>query len=63
MVKQIEEDVVAKARKVVGVAEKRAMNKLKTWVFEAAKKARKTRLEGKLAPMMVYETYVETEGF
>ena len=58
MVQQKEIDEVAKARKVVEAAELKANNARKRWFFEAAKKARKMRLDGRLKPAEV----VDTEG-
>ena len=56
MVLQREEDQVAKARKVVKDAEKKAHNARKRWFEEAAKKARKWRVSGRLERVEVCDS-------
>ncbi|OWT42926.1 transposase [Pochonia chlamydosporia 170] len=56
MVVQREEDLLAKARRVVEAAELRAQKARKKVFSDAAKEARKWRLTGKLNPGEVYET-------
>ena len=56
MVRQKEENLVAKARKMVQAEDQKAFNRVKRVIFEAAKAARKWRMSGKLNPAVVYET-------
>ncbi|KAK3686099.1 hypothetical protein B0T22DRAFT_443199 [Podospora appendiculata] len=55
MVVQREEDSLAKARRMVEVAEQRYKTRVKDTYFDAAKEARKWRIEGKLQPCEIYE--------
>ena len=55
IVQQKEEDTVAKARRVVEAADVRARNRVKKTYSEAAKLARKWRLDGRLAPASIHE--------
>ncbi|OAQ57289.2 DDE superfamily endonuclease [Pochonia chlamydosporia 170] len=56
MVRQREEDAVAKARRMVQAADEKAIKVVKRVIFEAAKVARKWRMSGKLKPAVVYES-------
>ncbi|KAI1106884.1 hypothetical protein F4804DRAFT_299367 [Jackrogersella minutella] len=56
MVKQREDNLLEEARRIVEAAELKLKNDHKKWYFEAAKKARKWRIIGKLDPAVVYET-------
>ena len=56
MVQRKEEDLVAKARKVVEAQDLKAFNMVKRTIFEAAKVARKWRMSGRLKPVIVHET-------
>ncbi|KAI1107604.1 hypothetical protein F4804DRAFT_296520 [Jackrogersella minutella] len=55
MVKQREDNLLEKTRRMVEAAELKLKNDHKKWYFEAAKKARKWRTIGKLDPAVVYE--------
>ncbi|KAI1098084.1 hypothetical protein F4804DRAFT_138153 [Jackrogersella minutella] len=56
MVKQREDNLLEKARRMMEAAELNLKNDHKKWYFEAAKKARKWRTIGKPDPEVVYQT-------
>jgi hypothetical protein len=56
IVVQKEEDQLAKARRLVEAAEKKLEKQHKRWYFEAAKEARKWRMNSRLAPVELYES-------
>ncbi|RKF64261.1 hypothetical protein OnM2_020017 [Erysiphe neolycopersici] len=55
MVKQVEDQAVEKAIRLVEVTDLKLRNSYKRWFFEAAKEARKWRCKGKLSLAAVFE--------
>lgn len=58
MVQQRQENKYAKAVKVIQSAEQKIHQSTKKVVFEAAKKARRMRIDGRLQPLYI----IDTEG-
>ena len=56
IVKQKAENDLVKAKRIADAADKKQHNMFKRWFFEAAKTARKWRLECKLDPLEIYDS-------